>query len=230
MPKRARIHSLHDFSLFFQVCRKTNKVYKFLLFTDLLVYGRIGGNDTLIFHRAVDLKSAEINDNLPEPNAFCVLAAPKSFTVIANDVAEKNDWVSTIKKNNEGCTTGGQKAAVWLADKNAKRCPLCNKNFTFIRRRHHCRQCGGLVCGDCSKHSVLLPHIHDKKKQRVCDKCFGAQSKVTHASSFGSTASDASFLHDETRNSSFGSASAAGMLHDDAGSTSEDSTLDEEDD
>ena len=116
-----------------------------MLFTDLLVYGRTAPNSSLIYHRHVDLKSAQIEDNLKDPNAFCVLAAPKSFTIIANDAAEKATWVSSIKEHTSGCTTGGQKAALWKSDHEHTECPLCKLKFTVFRRRHHCRQCGGLI-------------------------------------------------------------------------------------
>lgn len=46
------------------------------------------------------------------------------------------------------------------------------QGFSFFRRRHHCRACGSLVCGDDSKQKLVLTHIHETNKQRVCDKCF----------------------------------------------------------
>lgn len=42
----------------------------------------------------------------------------------------------------------------------------------MFKRRHHCRQCGALVCGEHSSNQMILPHIHDTKKQRVCDTCY----------------------------------------------------------
>lgn len=45
------------------------------------------------------------------------------------------------------------------------------KALRFLNRRHHCRQCGGLVCGTCSTGRTILSHTTDFKAARVCDKC-----------------------------------------------------------
>lgn len=45
-----------------------------------------------------------------------------------------------------------QKALVpWAADKDVPLCPICAAEFNRItRRKHHCRLCGFVMCGDCS--------------------------------------------------------------------------------
>eukprot|EP00947_MAST-08B_sp_MAST-8B-sp1_P002427 g2427.t1 len=68
-------------------------------------------------------------------------------------------------------------APVWTADKEAKWCNICSKEFTFIRRRHHCRQCGRVVCDACSQCRVLLPSVDKSKPVRVCDNCKGLKMK-----------------------------------------------------
>jgi len=60
-------------------------------------------------------------------------------------------------------------AAVWIPDHEVKACQVCSVKFTMINRRHHCRQCGGVVCGACTTHKKELPK---QGKQRVCDYCF----------------------------------------------------------
>ena len=37
--------------------------------------------------------------------------------------------------------------------------------------QHHCRKCGIVVCGSCSNHKSLLPHM-SSKPLRVCDECY----------------------------------------------------------
>lgn len=51
----------------------------------------------------------------------------------------------------------------------------------MFKRRHHCRKCGALVCGDHSNKKEVLPHIHKTEKQRVCDNCFGSGPPLTVA-------------------------------------------------
>lgn len=61
----------------------------------------------------------------------------------------------------------------WLADSAASACMLCGMRFhPIICSRHHCRFCGGIFCGECSRGRSLLPakfRIGDP--QRVCDVC-----------------------------------------------------------
>ncbi|XP_022927459.1 uncharacterized protein LOC111434279 isoform X1 [Cucurbita moschata] len=61
----------------------------------------------------------------------------------------------------------------WLSDSAASSCMLCGVKFHPIMcSRHHCRFCGGIFCGDCSKGRSLLPvKFRVADPQRVCDVC-----------------------------------------------------------
>ena len=59
-------------------------------------------------------------------------------------------------------------------------CSECAIGFTAIRRRHHCRACGGLICDDCS-FSKALPDMGYKKKQRVCETCIVSRHPMHNA-------------------------------------------------
>jgi SH3 domain-containing YSC84-like protein 1 len=63
--------------------------------------------------------------------------------------------------------------AKWLPDSAASSCMLCGAHFhPIICSRHHCRFCGGLFCGGCSKgRSLLPPKFITSDPQRVCDVC-----------------------------------------------------------
>lgn len=58
----------------------------------------------------------------------------------------------------------------WTADSHG-RCESCE---TALRKgkRHHCRNCGILVCDKCSKKQFVIPDSGSNKKQRVCDECY----------------------------------------------------------
>jgi hypothetical protein len=58
-------------------------------------------------------------------------------------------------------------APVWVPDDFSKHCQKCGVPFTFLRRRHHCRLCGALVCNECSSNRKLIPT--ESKPVRVCD-------------------------------------------------------------
>lgn len=62
----------------------------------------------------------------------------------------------------------------WIADSAASACMLCNSRFHPIMcPRHHCRFCGGIFCGVCSRGRSLLPErFRTSEPQRVCDVCW----------------------------------------------------------
>lgn len=68
-----------------------------------------------------------------------------------------------------------QQPPEWIPDEQALRCMSseCGVEFDWITRRHHCRFCGGVFCGDCSQFKCMLPLTFQlKEPQRVCQLCF----------------------------------------------------------
>jgi hypothetical protein len=59
----------------------------------------------------------------------------------------------------------------WVLDGHSPSCMVCTKGFSFFNRRHHCRKCGYLVCGTCSKNKYVLRGLWEMGGSRVCDKC-----------------------------------------------------------
>jgi len=64
---------------------------------------------------------------------------------------------------------------VWMNDNEVSKCPVCSSNFTFTRRKHHCRACGRVVCASCSRNRSSLPAYQNI--ERVCDNCFSSIAK-----------------------------------------------------
>ncbi|EQC28588.1 hypothetical protein SDRG_13664 [Saprolegnia diclina VS20] len=46
--------------------------------------------------------------------------------------------------------------AMWVPDRARTQCTGCGKGFSLLRRRHHCRVCGDIVCGKCSQTVYLI--------------------------------------------------------------------------
>lgn len=69
---------------------------------------------------------------------------------------------------------GQQQPPPWVPDADATVCAACSTAFTFVRRRHHCRNCGNIFCARCSANSLPLPeHGYDPDRPvRVCNQCF----------------------------------------------------------
>ncbi len=66
--------------------------------------------------------------------------------------------------------------AKWIPNETSIRCIICAKFFGMFRRKHHCRQCGLLVCQDCSPYKDYVAGYRDKKV-RVCRNCTIVKTK-----------------------------------------------------
>nr|CAI5819357.1 unnamed protein product [Callosobruchus analis] len=56
-------------------------------------------------------------------------------------------------------------------------CHRCRVQFNIIQRKHHCRACGQVFCGQCTSRSTTLPKYGIEKEVRVCDSCFEQATK-----------------------------------------------------
>ena len=67
----------------------------------------------------------------------------------------------------------------WKPDGASSSCnaPRCDQPFTFLNRRHHCRRCGNIFCGEHSANMVPLDQharFHpDGALARACECCWG---------------------------------------------------------
>ena len=72
----------------------------------------------------------------------------------------------------------------WTPDWSSSSCELCHKQFSiFFVRRHHCRQCGRLLCGVCSNYRRELPECGYDGEVRVCKDCISSPPHITMTSS-----------------------------------------------
>jgi alpha-tubulin suppressor-like RCC1 family protein len=67
-----------------------------------------------------------------------------------------------------GCVCSHQ----WVPDKDVTNCMACKTSFTVTRRRHHCRNCGGIFCNSCSSARIQLLRYGNLKQVRVCSDCY----------------------------------------------------------
>ena len=44
----------------------------------------------------------------------------------------------------------GRRRNSWASDDIIDKCLTCEKSFSLFRRRHHCRNCGGIFFYECS--------------------------------------------------------------------------------
>ncbi|XP_067417843.1 FYVE and coiled-coil domain-containing protein 1 isoform X1 [Emydura macquarii macquarii] len=58
----------------------------------------------------------------------------------------------------------------WLGDTEVNRCLGCQREFSWMMRRHHCRLCGRIFCYYCCNNYMMTKH--SGKKERCCRACF----------------------------------------------------------
>ncbi|XP_053679568.1 zinc finger FYVE domain-containing protein 9 [Anopheles nili] len=64
----------------------------------------------------------------------------------------------------------GKVQPFWVPDNSTKFCMQCNQKFSVIKRRHHCRACGQLLCSSCCCLKAKLEYLGDVEA-RVCIEC-----------------------------------------------------------
>ena len=156
-----------------------------------MLYASVLPTSGVLIHRIIPLTEVRVEDS-PDTdeykNAFLIGSTKKSFMVYSDTAEDKAAWLKTIRETADAfkrdtrslqidMNTPGieAEAPIWQPDSAAKNCTFCKGEFSLLNRRHHCRLCGKLVCGNCSTHRVVLPNI-DTSKQRVCDQCFEASA------------------------------------------------------
>lgn len=45
----------------------------------------------------------------------------------------------------------------WQPDSEVTHCTSCSTEFGIMKRKHHCRKCGKVVCDACSRHRITMP-------------------------------------------------------------------------
>lgn len=63
----------------------------------------------------------------------------------------------------------GKQAPLWIPDSEAASCLHCDTKFTVLKRRHHCRACGFVLCSKCCSLRLHLAYLDDVA--RVCQRC-----------------------------------------------------------
>jgi len=170
-------------------CRKADKPYHVMLFNDALIYAA----KQLTGYKLKHLLDIDFNfffydltDTSSAQNRIQITSSRKSFVLLCPSVESKQTWLQALTKckkkfiSGEEDTAAGKarllgeeafSAPVWTQDSEKVNCELCSMPFSIVRRRHHCRACGKLVCAGCSKMRLRIARFGWRKKKRVCDHC-----------------------------------------------------------
>ncbi|GMF35446.1 unnamed protein product [Phytophthora fragariaefolia] len=80
----------------------------------------------------------------------------------------------------------------WVNDAQRTNCSLCVQTFSMLKRRHHCRVCGEVVCSACTVFKMVKGDQEVAAKVRVCKACLaksasGGSTNAVANTNFGST-------------------------------------------
>ena len=158
-----------------KVCKHKNKLYRFWLFNDLLIYGASMGAESFAFHFALQVARCSAAAVPSDARALEVVGPGKAFIAIAASQEARDDWVEKINAAKtalvgssaaDGAGGAGGDAVHSVATisivNGADKCGICAASFSLFRRRHSCSRCTKAVCGEHSKKA---------EGQRVCLGC-----------------------------------------------------------
>lgn len=134
--------------------------------------------------------SLELRDNSEEPNinvtneenpeeeeATNIVLGPPGSTP-ANPNGNSNVQIPELLQGlSEDQLILGKISPFWVPDSEAPVCMICDVRFTLVKRRHHCRACGKVLCNICCSQKFPLPYLDDKEA-RVCKPCKGILERL----------------------------------------------------
>ncbi|BES98613.1 Hypothetical proteinad anchor for receptor activation [Nesidiocoris tenuis] len=106
-----------------------------------------------------------------------VLSRPSSLSLTVPEATESEESPTpTNVPGFSGPLVGtdvrpGKTPPFWVPDADTEFCMHCQLKFTMIRRRHHCRACGLVLCSKCCCLKAPLEYM-EYQEARVCQPCF----------------------------------------------------------
>ncbi|CAG9807295.1 unnamed protein product [Chironomus riparius] len=87
--------------------------------------------------------------------------------------SQSNEDFSINESNSTGSLTSqpdlGKVPPYWIPDNMTNQCMQCDQKFSLIKRRHHCRACGLLLCSACCNEKFFLDYL--QAEGRICSPC-----------------------------------------------------------
>lgn len=109
-----------------------------------------------------------------DPDAALSTSSTDESTSIQNLPSQSNEDFSINESNSTGSLTSapdlGRVPPYWIPDNMTNQCMQCDLKFSLIKRRHHCRACGLLLCSGCCSEKFFLTYLGSEG--RICASCY----------------------------------------------------------
>ncbi|KPJ11169.1 WD repeat and FYVE domain-containing protein 3 [Papilio machaon] len=112
----------------------------------------------------------ERRDNA-SPAAVTAVAAARSGRGLAVGDARGRIFRWSAPDMSSAAGAKGGPADHWIRDDTAPFCTQCQVRFTALERRHHCRECGAVFCGRCTRYEAPVRRLRALRPVRVCQRC-----------------------------------------------------------
>ena len=112
----------------------------------------------------------------PVPQATEVLASTEPILYTENyatdgyaiaSPSEHDQMIEHIVDGDDLMMALGSYKPFWIPDTDADSCMICDLRFNVIKRRHHCRACGKVLCASCCGMRAKLQYLENKEARFV---------------------------------------------------------------
>lgn len=109
----------------------------------------------------------------PDADPAISTSSTDESTSIQNLPSQATEDFSINESNSTGSLTSapdlGRVPPYWVPDEMTNQCMQCDTKFSLIKRRHHCRACGLLLCSNCCNQKFILHYLGTEG--RICGSC-----------------------------------------------------------
>ncbi|OQS00080.1 hypothetical protein THRCLA_06249 [Thraustotheca clavata] len=116
------------------------------------------------YSRENEFSTSSINAQVPEE--IPVAAEPVVVAPVINSQPKAMSATKTLGPK----TNKIYFPPVMVPDSARMDCTHCRLKFGVLRRRHHCRLCGGLFCGECTENKIPIPTLEGRHS--ACRRCY----------------------------------------------------------
>ena len=125
-------------------------------------------------------QSSVNNENEDEHGALVPIVGPPGSTPANPNGPSTLGIPELLQGMSEEQLMLGKVSPFWIPDTEAASCMICDTKFTIVKRRHHCRACGKVMCASCCSEKVSLLYL-DGKEGRTCTPCKGILDRLQRA-------------------------------------------------